>query len=92
MHFEAFLNIESHGKSNKFAIRHYLIGSWAELNPNNFLITRLILIESQPKKVVLVLIVCVFVFVAAVLGHAVVVVNVGPRNLNLKSGQNRVSN
>ena len=51
--------------------------------------TRLISIESQPNKVVVVV---VFVVVGLVVVVGVVVVIVGYRNLTLEFGQNQVNN
>ena len=57
-------------------------------DPSKDFKTRLISIESQSKKVV---VVAVFV-VGLVLVGVVVVIFVGYRNLTLKFGQNRVNN
>ena len=63
--------------------------------PNNFSVTRLSSIESQPKKVVVVFVVVVVVLLVVVLvvvvGLVVVVIIVGNRNLISKFGQNRVN-
>ena len=49
--------------------------------------------ESQPKKVVVVVVFVVFVVFVVVVGLVVVAaVVVGYRNLSLKFGQNRISN
>ena len=53
------------------------------------------MIESQPKKIVVVgvvVVVVVIIFVVAVIAIIVAVVIVGYRNLSLKFGQNRVNN
>ena len=54
---------------------------------------RLISIESQPKKVVVIAVLDLGQVVAfGVVVVVVVVINVSPRNLPLKFGQNQVSN
>ena len=53
--------------------------------------TRLLSIESHPRKAFVVVVVVVVVFVVIVLGLVVVFIfNVGPRDLDLKFGQNQV--
>ena len=61
---------------------------YKELFQSNFLNTRLISIDSQPKKIVVV----VLVVIGVVVVIAVHVVVVDPINFPLKFGQNQVSN
>ena len=64
------------------------MGTPWQIGTLKYLETRLISIESQPKKIVVVVVVAVVVFVIV----GLIVVFVGHKNLTLKLGQNQVIN